>query len=93
MNQEKKNIVKSVAVGVLTDDGVKEVMEELRAKENRLQREITPIDQKSRVRGAYLQDIASLKGGGILGTLNTMLESSPPTLRRILELIFKVNSV
>ena len=62
-------------------------MEELRANENGLQREITPIDQESWGE-AHTCKLASLKGRDILGTLSTMLESSPSALRGILELVF-----
>ena len=93
VEEAKKRIVKAIAGGILTDEEAKAEMDELRAQEQRLQRELTTIGAKAAIRADYLRAIEALKDTDIEARLNRMASDKPRVFRRLLQLLFEPNSL
>jgi hypothetical protein len=93
VKEQKNRIVKSIASGILDDMEAIEVMNDIRDKEARLNRELATLGQKEKIREEYQRAINDLREQDIEATLEEMMTKRPQVFRRILLLIFKPNSV
>lgn len=90
---QKQNIIRAIGAGIISQDEAKSEMEELRAKENRLSRELSTIGQKEAIRMEWLQAIEAIKGKDVETTLQETLESNSGIFKRLLGMMFKPGSI
>jgi site-specific DNA recombinase len=93
VEEAKKRLIKAIAGGILTDEEAKAEMDELRASEQRLQRDLATIDEKAAIRADYLKAIEALKDTDIEARLTWMASEKPSAFRRLLQLLFEPNSL
>lgn len=93
VSEAKRRVIGSIASGLISDSEAKATLDDLREKENRLNREIQAMAHKESIRADYLAAVESLKNCDIEGELLTMVTDDPTIFKKLLATIFKPASI
>jgi hypothetical protein len=89
----KQRVMDFIAEGVISKEEASQKLTDLRAKEERLKRKLVEAQEKGKIQAEFLEAVQSLQSVDLKTTLFEMLEVKPLILKRILQMIFKPNSV